>query len=226
MENKTLFGAFNLSITERKDIRLYMKKEELKRSLAQIKPRKELVDSTIVKIREQKYRESRGRSFSPGFSKGLRLAGAFCAFVFVFCIGFAVAKNNFFDPTVKSPEGRIAGELDTADGATHGLDIAMYSLEDDENGRILEGHVRAFRFTDLTDDDHKNSVMFRCVAEIAVSDLETGAEENTIVANVVFYDSESMNMFIDPNNSKLLFKIVPSDDGNWSIVDFALPSED
>lgn len=203
-----------------------MKKEELKRSLAQIKPRRELVDSTIVKIREQKYKESRGRSFSPGFSRGLRLASAFCAFVFVFCIGFAVAKNNFFDPTVKSPEGRIAGELDTSGVATQGIDLAMYSFEDDENGRILEGEVKALRFVDLTEEDHKNSVMFRCIVEIAVSDIETGEEENTIVANILFYDSESMNIFNNHNNSKLLFKIVSSDDGHWSIVDFALPTEE
>ena len=55
-----------------------MKKNQLKRELGRIRPREELVNSTIAKVNAQKEREER-KIFSPIFNKGIRIASALCA---------------------------------------------------------------------------------------------------------------------------------------------------
>ena len=40
-------------------------------------------------------------------------------------------------------------------------------------------------------------------------------------ADVVFYDNDVMNAFFDQSTSDMILRLVPDDDGSWSIVEFA-----
>ena len=201
-----------------------MKKNDLKASLGRIRPREELVSSTIMKVAEQKRRQER-RFTLPSYSFGLRVAGAVCAFAIVFCIGFIAARQN-----INQPDVRTLGQLDATEATTDG--ISMLSVHGEhENGYILiNGSINSMIFNDLTASDVEDGAVRRCKVTVEArgiieksENLKADLNKTTEIfeADVVFYDNDVMNAFFDQITSDMILRLVPTDNGSWSIVEFA-----
>ena len=216
-----------------------MKKEELRSSLDKIQPPEELVDLTLARIHEQKAREQRRTQrrdwFAPStaYGKGLRLAGAACAFVLVFSIGFTVARLGTDDPSALStPNARLAGTLDTDQvGNNYGANVASYSLMDAEEWIVVRGNTASIQFTDLTEEQIAMGALAGGQVTIAVESIEGRSDEfsrstisTELVADVLFYDTDSLNMLVNASETDLLIRLIPTEDEGWEIHDF-FPAE-
>lgn len=205
-----------------------MKKDQLKRELGRIRPREELITSTIAKVNTQKEKKERS-IFSPIFSKGVRIASALCAFALVFCIGFAVARQENNALHTDNPQTRLV-ELDT-DEITSG-EIAMFDLaEEYENGWILiSGNADSMSFTEISAEDKESGAIRTCNVSITASGLldssdviSVDIEEISVEINasVTFYDHSILESFLDMSCADMIFKLTPDGEGGWIIVDFA-----
>ena len=216
-----------------------MKKEELRSSLDKIQPPEELVDLTLARIHEQKAREQRRTQrrdwFAPStvYGKGLRLAGAACAFVLVFSIGFTVARLGTDDPSALStPNARLAGTLDTDQvGNNYGANVASYSRMDAEEWIVVRGNTASIQFTDLTEEQIAMGALAGGQVTIAVESIEGRSDEfsrstisTELVADVLFYDTDSLNMLVNASETDLLIRLIPTEDEGWEIHDF-FPAE-
>ena len=208
-----------------------MKKERLKRELGMIRPREELITSTIAKVnREKAKKEDRKAIFSPSFNKSVRLAGALCAFVFVFCIGFAVARqNNAAAQITPTPDLKLVG-LETEGFSAES--IAFLELEEDfENGWILiSGSADSLRFFEVSSEEKENGAIRGCSVDITAKGLLDRSEtlsvdldgiSANINASVVFYDHDLLESFFDMRCSDMILRLTPDENGGWTIVDFA-----
>ncbi|MBQ8407424.1 MAG: hypothetical protein IJY39_01025 [Clostridia bacterium] len=207
-----------------------MKKEDLKSTLGKIKPREELVNSTLVKMKEQREKEWRRETrVTPVYARSLRVAGAFCAFAIVFCLGFFAARQS--DALVTepdSPEIRLSGELDTDNVSNPGINIASYGLDEETEWIIVNGRIDSMQFGALDEQDEADGVVSRAIVSVSVSDVVNRSEElsrdkiNTeIEADVLFYDTESLNAFVNSMSGELLIKLVPVAENGWEIADFS-----
>ncbi len=215
-----------------------MKKEELKASLGRIQPREELVNSTLAKIHEQKARQERatiqtGGFFPAVYNRGLRVAGAVCAFALVFSIGFAVAKLGGVDPTVTpvDPGAKMAGTLDTDVVNNSGLNVVMYAALGEEEWIAVRGNVASLRFADLTEEQSAMGAMASVEVCIAVKSIEGRSEEfsretinREITATVLLYDTETLNALVNASTTDLIIRLMPTDNDGWDILDLC-PAE-
>ena len=201
-----------------------MKKNDLKASLGRIRPREELINSTLANIAEQKERQQR-RVFVPSYSFNMRLAGAVCALLLVFGLGFVIARQE-----INKPDVRTLGQLEQTEAITDG--ISMLSLDDElENGWILiKGNINSMIFADLTSADAENGAIRRCKVNITANGLIERSETLSVdldkssadfEADVVFYDNDAMNTFFDLSTGEMIFRLTPGDDGAWIIIEFS-----
>lgn len=221
---------FDYPTEERRSV-LYMKKERLKRELGMIRPREELITSTIAKVnREKAKKEDRKAIFSPSFNKGVRLAGALCAFAFVFCIGFAVARqNNSTAHVTPTPDVKLIG-LETEGFAAESI-ASLEAGEDLENGWILiSGNADSLKFFEVTASEKENGALRGCSVDISATGLLDNSEtlsveldsiSASINASVVFYDHDLLESFLDMSCSEMILRLTPDENGGWEIVDFA-----
>ncbi len=201
-----------------------MKKHELKASLGRVRAREELVASTIAAVAKQK--ESREKHFAlPSYSQGLRFAGAMCALALVFCIGFVAARQDW-----SQPDQSTLGQLEVAEMTM--AEVAAYAFEREyENGYVLlGGRVESIRFAELTEDDVNNEVVKKCRVTVSAGKLVDISDDlsvdlnntgTTFESSIVFYDRDTMDSFFDLSVGEMILRLVPDENGNWSIVDFA-----
>lgn len=201
-----------------------MKKHELKASLGRVRAREELVASTIAAVAKQK--ERRKNHFAlPSYSQGLRFAGAMCALALVFCIGFVAARQDW-----SQPDQSTLGQLEVAEMTM--AEVAAYAFEREyENGYVLlGGRVESIRFAELTEDDVNNEVVKKCRVTVSASKLVDISDDlsvdlnntgTTFESSIVFYDHDTMDSFFDLSVGEMILRLVPDENGNWSIVDFA-----
>ena len=200
-----------------------MKKNDLKASLGKVRPREELVSSTIMKVAEQKTRQER-RFVLPSYSFGLRVAGAVCAFALVFCIGFIAARQN-----INQPDMRTLGQLEVTEASADG--ISSLSDREYENGYILiNGSIDSMSFAELTDADIESGAVRKCKVTVTANGLIEKSDElsvdlnklsATFESNIVFYDNDVMNAFFDQSTEDMILRLTPDENGSWSIVEFA-----
>ena len=205
-----------------------MKKNELKASLGRIRPREELINSTIMKVVEQKRRQER-RFYLPSYSFGMRLAGAVCAFVLVFFMGMGIARLGG-NGDVNVPVERKLGELAVTDAATDGAAMLIFE-RGYENGYILiNGNIESISFVELTDAEKADGVVRHCKATVNANGLIEISDElsvdindvsTTFDAEVLFYDNDLLNEFFDQSMGEMILRLTPDENGNWSIVEFA-----
>lgn len=211
-----------------------MKKEELKSSLDRIQPREELVNATLAKIHEQKARQilqdtQKKSFFSPGFNRGLRVAGAVCTFALVFSIGFAMAKLGGMDPVASPADNspHMARTLDTTDVVNNtDLNIAMYTGLDEEEWIAVRGNVSALRFRDLTEEQSAMGAIACADVTISIKNIEARSEvfsrgtiNSEITATVLLYDTETINTLVDASEADLLVRLMPTENEGWDIMD-------
>lgn len=216
-----------------------MKKEELKSSLDRIQPREELINSTLAKVHAQKakneQKQAREMTFFPAaYHRGMRLAGAVCAFALVFSIGFAVARLGGADPiaTPDGPGAKLAGTLDTDNVSNnYGVHTATYSLVGADEWIALRGNVTTLHFSDLTEDELAMGALAGGKVTISVQSIEGRSEQlsrktisTEITADFLLYDTESLNLLVNASESDLLIRLIPTEDGGWEIHDF-FPAE-
>ena len=204
-----------------------MKKDDLKSSLGRIRPREELVSATLVKMREQREREERKQQlFTPAYAKCLRLAGAFCAFALVFCIGFVVARQSTFDPVsgLENPDSRVSGELDTGNVDNSGLSVAMLPAEETTEWIVVQGNVESISFESLTDEDSAKGAIARASLTLTVKNVVSASEElsrktirTDIRVSALFYDNESLNALVNATEQDVLIRLIPVADDGWEL---------
>jgi hypothetical protein len=213
-----------------------MKKEDLKASLGKIKPREELIASTIAKIDELREREER-RSWlaSPVFYMGLRVAGACCAIALAVAIGISAINGNkpeTVDPSVV----RTLAEIDTSGNDASNINISAFSLDDDAtNGWIIaSGNVDSFAFGEISDSEKASGVVGKGIVQFSADNVlerskelsvDMSATGTALSASVLFYDEESLNAFVGLVSCKAILRITPEENGTWTVLDFIEYSE-
>ena len=208
-----------------------MKKNDLKASIGRIRPREELISSTINKVAEQKERQQR-RFFLPFYSFGMRLAGAVCAFVLVFFMGMGIARldGNAGGNDVNTPAVRTLAELAVTEASTDGAAMLVFEREFENGYIVINGNIDNISFVSLTDAEKADGVTRRCKVTITADglieksdDLKVDLEKTneTFEADVAFYDNDILNTFIDQSTGEMIIRLTPDDNGNWSIVEFA-----
>ena len=205
-----------------------MKKHELKASLGRVRAREELVASTMAAVAKQKERSEK-RFTLPSYSQGLRFAGALCALAWVFCIGFVAARQDW-----SRPEQSTLGQLEVAEMTM--AEVAAFAFENEQNNDyvLLGGRVESIRFAELTEDDVNNDVVKKCKVTVSASKLVDISDDlsvdlnktgTTFESDIVFYDHETMDYFFDLSIGEMILRLVPDENGNWSITDFAPDQE-
>jgi hypothetical protein len=205
-----------------------MKKHELKASLGRVRAREELVISTMAAVAKQKERSEK-RFTLPSYSQGLRFAGAMCALALVFCIGFVAARQDW-----SRPEQSTLGQLEVAEMTM--AEVAAFAFENEQNNNyvLLGGRVESIRFAELTEDDVNNDVVKKCKVTVSASKLVDISDDlsvdlnktgTTFESDIVFYDHETMDYFFDLSIGEMILRLVPDENGNWSITDFAPDQE-
>jgi len=205
-----------------------MKKKDLKAALGRIQPREELVSMTLAKMKNEKEKREERRSFTPMFSRGMRLAGALCAFALVFCIGFLVARQGIDNPVV--PDGRSVVELDTSNVANN-PNIASYGLEGDEEGEylIVTGSIDSLRFADVDISDAEAGVLYRAIVDLSITQIE-GRSDNfpletilsEIEADILFYDTETLNFYMGITSEEMTYRLTYDEENGWRIADILI----
>lgn len=204
-----------------------MKKDDLKSSLGRIQPREELVNATLAKMRAQRVREEERRAFfTPAYAKGLRLAGAFCAFALVFCIGFVVARQSALDPVtgLKNPDSRVSGELDTSGVNSSGLNVAMLPAQETGEWIVVQGNVESILFESMTEEDSAMGAIARATLSVSVREVVSASDElsrktirTDIDVSALFYDNESLNALVNATEQDVLIRLVPVADDGWEL---------
>lgn len=208
-----------------------MKKEDLKASLGKIKPREELINSTLMKMSEKRERkEKKSLLFTPIFAMGLKLAGACCTFVLVFILGLTVLNDNR-TPAVDTSIYRTLAEIDTSDATTPSIHTATFIPEDKApNGWIMViGDVKSFTVSDSNENDKSGGEICRGVVEFVADkiivrsknlSIDLSETSTDISAYVTFYDEGSSNKFADMTSGKMVVCITPCENGKWRVLDF------
>ena len=209
-----------------------MKKEELKASLGQIKPREELIEATLAKMREQKEKQDNKKYiFVPNFNRGLRLAGAFCAFALVFCIGFFAAKET--NPQV-TPGGDIVIAREALDATT------ISEFEDDTSDQSLlhggEGtefidvraNIQACKPASDSEDNGSNKYVLSIeVLELLKKTSNFNQSKVSAELDVYIYCSSQgeLNNVLNLVGGECNLRLTAEQKGDdliWSIIDFSI----
>lgn len=213
-----------------------MKKDDLKAALGKIKPREELINSTLMKMSELREGEKKKSwLYSPAFARGMKLAGALCAFALVFVVGLTVLKDNK-TPVVDTPISRTLAEIDTSDSDATGVNIAEFNADDKvPNGWIIvKGDVKSFTISDPDEDEKADGAVHKCFVEFIADNViersntlnvDLAKSSANISADIVFYDEASSNKFAAMTSEKIVIRITPCEDGRWQILDFAVFSD-
>jgi hypothetical protein len=205
-----------------------MTKKELQNSLDKIQPREDLVNKTIMQMKEHKARE--GRRFSlPRYSQGMRLAGALCAFALVFSFGFAMAKQNH-----GVPAERTLADLAAVAAETIGTSNPVFEAKYTDGYILVNGNIASLSFIALTEDDISSNAVHRCKVIVNAEKLVEISNELSVDLNqtresfeaeIVFYDESTMNAFFNQSMHEMLLCLVPDANGNWTVSEFSHPEK-
>ena len=204
-----------------------MKKDDLRASFGKIRPREELINETLVKMKKEKERKEQRYVFTPAFSKGMRLAGALCAFALVFCIGFVVARQSA-TPVIEGRRGAI--ELDTGNVANV-PGVASYNLEGETDGNylIVNGKINSLTFSGVGEEDVDNGVLYRVFADLTISNIEFKSENfpletvmSELEAEILFYDAESLHYYYDIVSEEMTYRLTYDEEKGWEISDILI----
>ena len=158
----------------------------------------------------------------------MRLASTACAFALVFCIGFAVAKQN-----LGAPNARTLADLTVVGVSAYGEEHLPSAYESENDFILINGSIESICFVELERADKENGAIRHCKVSITAKDLvEKSSQlsvdlhntEEAFEADIIFYDDDTMNAFFDQSTENMLLCLVPIDNGSWNIIDFA-PAE-
>lgn len=214
-----------------------MKKDDIKSALGKIEPSEELIQATLLKMKEQKHKEKKSIfSFISSFMgyPAYRYVGAFCALALVVVIGVAVFGNGGIKNTEQNPSNIHSRNAENTGviGDT-GINMVAFTLDDyeHESAAVLKGTLKAC-FMSVADESADGSVASGAL-EIAVSSVEDGAgyvalngvTGTSISARIYFASQEEINTLVGLMNEEVYFSLVPEEkDGEavWKVIDFSV----
>ncbi len=204
-----------------------MKKNQLKNSLGRIRPREELIRDTILKVEAQKIQGRETRTLlSPVFSKGIRIAGAFCALALAVGIGFALAGND--KPVTVEPPTRTLAEIETNECT--GADYASFTFEEETPSGwiIVTGNADSLAFIEPSDEEKaagytkKAEITFsadKMLEKSASIEVDLDKVSTSLTLTVCFEDDEEATGFSNLTTGELILRITPKADGSWYVVE-------
>lgn len=214
-----------------------MKKDDIKSALGKIEPSEELIQATLLKMKEQKQQEKKSIfSLISSFmgSPVYRYAGAFCALALVVVVGIAVLNNGGLKNTEQNPSNINSRNAENT-GVTSdtGINMVAFTLDDyeHESAAMIRGTLKAC-FMSVADESTDGSVASGAL-EILVSGVEDGAgyvalngtAGTSISAKIYFASQEEINTLVGLMNEEVYFSIIPEEkDGEavWKVIDFSL----
>lgn len=216
-----------------------MKKDDIKSALGKIEPSEELIQATLLKMKEQKQQEKKSIFSRIGSFMGspvYRYAGAFCALALVVVVGIAVLNNGGIKNTEQNPSNINSRNVENT-GATSdtGINIVAFTLDDyeHETAAVVKGKLKACFLSVVTDEEAADGSVAGGALEITVSSVEDGAgyvaladvSGTSISAKIYFASQEEINTLVGLMSEEMYFSIVPEEkDGEavWKVIDFSL----
>ena len=210
-----------------------MKKDDIKSAIGKIEPSEELIQATLIKMKEQKQKKSIFSKLSSFMSTpAYRYAGAFCALALVVICGVAVFGNG----SNNNPSNVHSRNVDNT-GVTSdtGINMVAFTLDDyeHESAAMVKGKLKACFLSVVTDEEAAEGNVAGGALEIAVSSVENGAGYEalegvggtSISAKIYFASQEEINTLVGLMSEEMYFSIVPEEkDGEavWKVIDFSV----
>ena len=212
-----------------------MKKDDIKSALNKIEPSEDLIQATLLKMKEQKQKQSIFSKLSSFMSSpAYRYAGAFCALALVVICGVAVFSNGGFNG--QKPSGVRGRNVDNT-GVTSdtGINMVAFTLDDydHESAAMVKGTLKACFLSVGKGEEAADGSVASGALEIAVSSVEDsagyvaleGVKGTSISAKIYFASQEEINTLVGLMSEEMYFSIVPEEkDGEavWKVTDFSL----
>ncbi len=214
-----------------------MKKDDIKSALSKIEPSEELIQATLLKMKEQKQKKSIF-SFLNSFmgSPAYRYAGAFCVLALVVVCGVAVLGNGGIKNTEQNPSNINSRNAENT-GVTSdtGINMVAFTLDDyeHETAAVLKGTLKACFLSVVDEEEAAGGSVASGALEIAVASVEdgagyvalNGAAGTAISARIYFASQEEINTLVGLMSEEVYFSLVPEEkDGEafWKVIDFSL----
>lgn len=216
-----------------------MKKDDIKSALGKIEPSEDLIQATLIKMKEQKQKEKKSIFSLIGSFMGspaYRYAGAFCAIALVVVIGVTVFGNGGIKNTEQNPSNVYSRNADNT-GVTSdtGINMVAFALDDyeHETAAVLKGKLKACFLSVVTEEEASDGSVASGALEIAVESVEDGAGYialngaacTSISAKIYFASQEEINALVGLMSEDVYFSLVPEEkDGEavWKVIDFSL----
>lgn len=223
-----------------------MKKQQLRDCFDQVKPREELVHTTLDRIHAVQRGDVKTPHRTPNFGFATRLATAACALVLLVGVGVSLGRYMITapDPSL-SPGERVspseinehAQPYEATPNATmiRGAEsiIARAKAQGGE-WAVAEADVEAFYFLELTDEQRAEGVIHCCAVVLRTKAIvETNAREEhalpvgeaggTFAARISLTDATDATRMMDAVDSSVLVRLhLAETDGEmaWMIEEF------
>ena len=198
-----------------------MKKDELIASLDKIQPREELIQSTLLRIKEQEQPTKRKLFAFPAFS--YRYAGVLCSLVLLLGIGIGLYGNDSLDIREESPYSLQHRQTTKTEGQENiGINAAAFSapIPVDTSTAILNGSLQECQFE--TSGASLKILIHTIDKQTAASSLQ-GMEGTVINATISFSNQEEMNSFATLSSGEMTFHLsLQEGDGEtlWQVTKY------
>ena len=214
-----------------------MKKEELKEALQKIQPSEQLMNATLLKIKEQQSlqstNEERGKVKFYNNPVVYRWTSIACAAALLLCVGISSVGNlpstlgedgnhRQLSQASETHEETVQNKSD--DEVVKGDAIASY----DEWVQIQTEMLSCSMLT-VTDEDKESGIFMHAIVEFNVQNIVAQSGEGevefleTIRVYAGFEDEAEMNRLIDSMGSEICVTLIPyeyAEDVNYRVVDF------
>ena len=214
-----------------------MNKQDLKAALSKIQPREALIEETLKKANELRYKETVKRPAFAFEGFNFKLAGAVCAFALVLSLGIFAGVNGFFteekNPPIEEVSFRHLEEITEAQQKSElSSEKASVMVEEakKENAHwaVIEGVISGC-YPSNTSSENKIRYLVQ-IDDVSLYDFESDSLTATAFENglVAAFDAESgdekFNYLINLMSAPIYIRLEAdntNEETSWKIIDFA-----
>lgn len=223
-----------------------MKKQQLRDCFDKVKPREELVRTTLDRMHAARQGEPQTSRRTLNYGFVTRLATAACALVLLVGVGISLGRGAITasDPSPLQDE-RVSPATTDASGEPFGIHpssarigaaerILARAREQGGEWAVAEVDVEAMYFLELTDEQRAEGILQRCAVVLrtitiaqtnALEEhaLPDGDSEEAFVAQICFTNAEDVAHMMDAIGSSVLVRLhVAESNGEavWRIEEF------
>lgn len=193
-----------------------MREVELKETLGRIQPSEELIQTTLLKVEEQRKKKEK-TVFSWMGSYGYRYAVAVCTLVLLVGIGFATRTMQ--GDVSRNPQENIVGRSSGQEAEDmHGVQMTAYTAEDDADAVWMKGVLCACTMCDVTAEEKNAGIVAHATLLLEQS------EESTLCAEMYFYDEAELEQLVTAISKELYFRLTSEERNGgttWKVLDFS-----